>query len=1056
MTSSSTSRDGRRERRGVFAWAIVALVLLCFTRLAHAIDPNRVISQYSHDEWGEKRGFIGGSVSAIAQTPDGYLWIGTAKGLIRFDGLNFRMFQQATPEPYPIGPVQGLVTDASGNLWVLLQSTRVLRYHDGKFELGRDQAEFGITAISKRRNGSVLFSSLTYGPLTYDGKFEAVQPQIQQQPARTTNVIPPGDDLSSRFSWDTSIATHRVAQPNSAVISIAESVDGQIWLGTQDKGLFDMRGDQISVVGERLGPKITCLLSLGYGELWIGTESGAFKLNGTNLTRIELPSSQRHAKVYAMIRDRDSNTWLGTSDGLFRVNGEGVTRYADGRGTYMPVTALFEDREGNVWIGRPGDIERLRDSVFVSYSIGEKQSAGAGPIYVDQIGRAWFAPFEGGLHWLRDGKSQRVTADGLSEDVAYSLTGRNNDLWIGRQGGGLTHVFYENSSLSTKTYTKAEGLAQNSVYAVYEGREGTIWAGTLSGGVSELRNGHFTSYTATNGLASDTVSSIDEGGDGTMWFGTPKGLSALRGNDWKTYTTRDGLPSSDVNCLLHDSTDVLWIGTAAGVAFLKGGHIQAPRGVPDSLHEPIFGMAEDRSGWLWITTSAHVLRVQRSSLIRDALNETDFREFGLEDGLLGTEGVKRSRSVIADSQGNIWLSTNHGISVANPARANVSSAPALVHIEAVLADGGPLETGGLIRLPANTQRATFRYVGLSLANPERVRYRYQLEGFDRGWSEPTANREATYGNLGAAPYRFRVMASNSDGLWNGSEAVVRLEVEPTPWQTLWFRLTCVLCAGLAALLMYWLRMRQLTRLLNVRFEGRLAERTRIAQELHDTLLQGLLSVSMQLHVAMDQLPQNSPARTTMNRIMHLMGPLIEEGRNTIRGLRSSIENSHDLASSFSKIPLELGAQGVEFRVIVEGTSLPLRPPIRDEVYRIGREALVNAFRHSGADKIDLHLEYARHHLRLLVQDDGCGIDPQVVRSGRDGHWGLSGMRERAKRIGGKFRVMSRKGGGTEVELRLPSDIAWESDHINGTSFWLMALLRRDKEQAESESSERVR
>jgi signal transduction histidine kinase len=371
--------------------------------------------------------------------------------------------------------------------------------------------------------------------------------------------------------------------------------------------------------------------------------------------------------------------------------------------------------------------------------------------------------------------------------------------------------------------------------------------------------------------------------------------------------------------------------------------------------------------------------------------------------------------------------------VANPARANGIPVPALVHIEAVIADGTPFDVRDPIRIPSAKQKTTFRYVGLSLTNSERVRYRYMLEGFDRGWSEPVTNLEATYANLGARSYRFRVMASNGNGLWNGSEAAIAFEVEPALWQTWWFRLACVLCAGLATLAAYRVRMHQLTHLLNVRFEERLAERTRIAQELHDTFLQGLLSVSMQLHVAMDQLPDNSPARTTVNRVVELMGPVIEEGRNTIRGLRSSIEHADDLTSSLSRIPQELGKLGVDFRVVVEGAPLPLRPAVRDEVYHIGREALMNAFRHSDANNIGLHLEYAPNQLRILVLDDGRGIDSQVLHSGRDGHWGLSGMQERAENIGARVKVLSRVGRGTEVELRVPRDIAFESHQIEVSS-----------------------
>jgi signal transduction histidine kinase len=269
------------------------------------------------------------------------------------------------------------------------------------------------------------------------------------------------------------------------------------------------------------------------------------------------------------------------------------------------------------------------------------------------------------------------------------------------------------------------------------------------------------------------------------------------------------------------------------------------------------------------------------------------------------------------------------------------------------------------------------------------------------------------------------MASNSDGLWSGAEAAIRFEIEPRFWQTVWFRLSALMLCAMIGWSMYRLRVIQVARQLNVRFEERLAERTRIAQELHDTLLQGFMSASMQLHVAADGLPQDSPARASLSRVLDLMSRVIEEGRNAVRGLRSSSSSSHDLEQALSTVSEELriGDQ-IDYRVIVEGHPRALNPIIRDEVYRIGREALANAFRHSGAKAIEVELEYASTDLRMLVRDNGCGIDARVLHSGSEGHWGLSGMRERAVRIGARFRVLSRDNAGTEVELTVPASVAF--------------------------------
>ena len=996
-----------------------------------------MISQYAHADWGEKEGFPGGSALAFAQTADGYLWIGSDKGLIRFDGLGFRAFPRATPESFSIGPVRALMTDGQSNLWVLLQSTNVLRFHGGKFALGQREAEFGITAIGEKTDGAILLSSIALGTLTFNGqKFEILPSGGQQQPTPAAMAAAQGDnDLFAQLSWATGIASHRLAEPNSAVISLTQTSDGRTWLGTADKGLFFLSDGHMSAVkGELKNVKITSLLPLENGRLWVGTDRGIFECDGTELSHAKLPSSLRDVQVLAMIRARDSNIWIGTANGLVRVNGDGVSFDRGDHGGAGPVTALFEDREGDIWVGRPDEIERLRDSAFVTYSPVDLRSGGIGPIFVGQQSLAWFAPSEGGLRWLRNGKTGSVTNDQISQDVVYSITGRDNDLWIGRQRGGLTHVRLDSGSIATKTYTQANGLPENSVYVAHEDSDGTVWAGTLSAGVSEFRAGHFTNYTTANGLASNTVSAIEEGADGTIWFGTPKGLSSLAKSGWRNYSTADGLPSDVVNCLLEDSTGTLWIGTTDGIAFLNRGQLHMPHTLSEALHEPIFGVAEDRNGSLWLATASHVLQLNPQDLMKDSVTGASIREYGIADGLLGSEGVKRQRSVVEDPDGQIWISTNRGISVVNPTRATLNPAPAIVRVQAVLADGSPLELGNPLQILPGERKLTFEFIGLSLADSERVRYRYKLDGFDKSWSEPGATREATYSNLAAGPYRFRVVASNSDGLWNSAEAAVDFKVEPQLWQTWWFRLGVVLCAGLATLLVYRIRMQRLTRLLAVRFEERLAERTRVAQDLHDTLLQGIYSASIHFDLANNRLPGDSPAKPAVERGVDLLRQVSQEGRKALRSLRAPQNSTDGLEQALSLLPKEFALPvSADFVVATEGQPRGLRPLVRDESYLIAREAVINAFHHAHATKIEVEVDYASRNFGVTVRDNGCGIDPEVLKSGREGHWGLAGMRERAEKIGGKLEVSSGIHAGTEVELSIPGPLAFQ--HASKSQFW---------------------
>ena len=1037
-------------RRGL----LVAMALACAASLAHALDPNLLLAQYMRERWGSDKGFNSGSVTALAQTPDGYLWIGTEKNLVRFDGFSFRTFSQAVPATLPVGAVQALAADAQGNLWILLQNTKILRYRDGKFEVGHELAEFGITSLLKRKDGSVLFASLAYGPLIYNsGKFELLS---SPSPSPTSSPSGPEvttDELSSRLSWATGVAPHRFAEPNSAVLSMAETPDGKVWLGTRDKGLFYISEGKVVAVPTGLSDvRINSLLAFGNHELWIGTDKGVFRWDVAKLSSLEVPLALRRFRVLSMIRDRDANIWLGTPGGLIRVNSGAVVPDANNSPIPAAVNALLEDREGNLWAGRQSGIERLRDSAFVTYSAAGLQSESSGPVYVDQSERVWFAPFEGGLHWLKAEKSGSVPNDRLDQDVVYSIAGTNDDLWIGRQQGGLTHLRYIAGSLTTKTYTEADGLAQNSVYAVFQSHDRGVWAGTLSAGVTQLANGKFTSYTTANGLASNSVTSIAQTSDGTMWFATPNGLSALSGEHWRTLGIREGLPSQTVNCLLTDASDLLWIGTANGLAYQISGQVQVPTALPASLHEQILGIAEDHLGWLWISTANHVLRVKRESLLRNALDEAGVREYGLHDGLHGTEGVKRQQSVFADPHGKIWFSMNRGISVADPSRAVFASAPAIIHIEEITSDGIPVSLAGPVHLAGTHRRLSFAFSALSLSVPDQVRYKYKLEGVDEGWSLPTSEREVTYSNLSSGDYRFRLLASNSAGLWNSQESEVSLKIQPSYWQTWWFRLSGVLFVVLAVLLIVRLRMRTLASRMNIRFEERLAERTRIAQELHDTLLQGFMSASMQLHVADDRLPEDSPAKPMLGRVLQLMGRVMDEGRNTVRGLRSSGMVCQNLEEEFSRIREDLAiSTRSEFRVIVEGTPRALRPVIHDEIYFIGREALANAFRHSGAAEVSLEIEYSPGHLRILVRDNGCGVDPKVVSSGRDGHWGLSGMRERADRIGGKLKVLSMPSAGTEIHLSVPSRLAFEPEVSSRRKLWFPRLYSRNAVEDKSQT-----
>jgi signal transduction histidine kinase len=990
--------------------AIGAILAVCGVVEARA---ERTLSQYLRDRWEGDRGFPGGRVYSISQTTDGYLWIGTEKGLVRFDGLTFQLVQP-DDTANGLGPtVLGVAGAPDGSVWARLRGPVLVRYHKGTFEnlLARAGVRQSVvSAMTPGPDATMLLATLESGAMLYRaGTFEG--------------IAPPSSLTSSSF-----------------VISMAAGPGGETWLGTRDAGLLRVQRGTITRVTLGLPDlKINSLLPVENGGLWIGTDKGIARWDGAAVSPAGVPQALRDVPALGMVRDAGGNVWVAAgARGVVRLGVDGRVS-ADER---TQASTVFEDREGNLWVGTDHGIERWRDPLFVSYStVHGLPSASTGSIFVDRHRRTWFAPTEGGLFWMHDSAIHRVSEAGLADDVVYSIDGRGDEVWIGRRQGGLTRIRLEGTTVQARRYSESDGLAQDSVYAVHVAPDGAVWAGTLNAGASRLHDGVFTRYNAGHGLPSNTVTAIAGVADGAVWLGTPNGLASWSKGRTRTYTTADGLPSSDISAIAVTAAGQVWVGTAAGLAAISGARVQPLGALPAPLRSAILGLAEDRSGGLWVATPDRILRVDGRKVLGGTATEADVREYAPADGLLATEGVKRHRTVVSDPDGRIWFALNRGLSVADPARADRGTLPALTHVERVSADGVSIPLTDAISLPSERRRITFDYAGLSLSAPERVRFRYRLDGFDGEWSAPVTERQAAYTNLRPGTYRFRVMASAADGSWNSSEAAVALEILPMFWQTAWFQTGAIVTAIVAAWGAYRLRMRQVARRLSLRFEERLAERTHIAQELHDTLLQGFMSASMQLHVTVDRLPHDSPARAPLARVLELMTKVTNEGRNAVRGLRAPGASPEELEKAFAVVQQEI-APSTALRVIVEGHPRPLQPIVRDEVYRIGREALTNAFRHSEGRSVEVALEYAARELRVFVRDDGRGIDAEVLQTGSDGHWGLTGMRERAERIGATLKIRSRSAAGTEVELKVPAHAAFDTSAAGAGQSRLAAVVAR--------------
>jgi len=960
-----------------------------------------------HDSWGADKGFMGGTIFAIAKSRDGYLWLGTEHGLVRFDGSTFTAFSSPLPDGHHEGAVRGLVEDDHGDLWARLDGPRLLRYENGAFD--DPVAKFGLsdaafTAMSQDTHAKLLLWGPRNGTLRFrNGEF---------------------DRISACDGM------------NGIVISILGSKDGTLWLGARDAGLYQVQNGRCNqIFSEVRIQSVNALAASEAGGVWIGSEAGLFLWEHGALVPLDLPEQLRKVQVFALTRDHHENLWVGTDHGLFRIDllSRKVTGFLNSTaGT--EVSAVYEDSEGEIWFACGRTLQRLRDGMFASYSLQEGQlHENGGPIFVDTFGRTWFAPVSGGLFFLENGSIQRASVPGLNNDVIYSISGGNGELWLGRQQGGLTKLTQRGDKWLARTYTHKDGLAQNSVYSVVRARDGTVWAGTVSGGLSMLRHGQFKTYSVNNDLQSNAVFSSIEASDGTMWFALASGLVSFADDHWTTYGANSAEPSPNVRTVFEDSGKVLWIGTSHGLGRLEHGRIEIPHDLPEDLTEDVLGIGQDAEGFIWVATAHHVLRVDRGPLLAGALTEKDVLSYAAEDGLLETDGVRRDRCLVSDSSGRIWLSRPHSLAFADVQAADGYRWPASVRIDSV-SGGEPYSPGRPLKVPPKTRNITFRYSSTALFMPGRIQFRYRLDEYDQTWSQGDSLRQVVYTNLSPGRYIFRIMASDALGAWNGPETDIALYIRPAFWQTWYFRLLCAVALAIGVVWLYRVRMIRYSEHLNRRFQDRLAERTRIAQDLHDTLLQGVLSASLQLDIAQDHLPDDSPTRPMLVRVLQLMRQVTEEGREALRSLRS-FNRDLNIEASFARMSQAEGlTHSATYKVHVEGESRLLMPAVGNEVYFIGREAVLNAFTHAQSRNIDVTIEYGARAFRLLVRDDGCGIDPQILKIGRNGHWGLAGMRERAQAIGSVLKIQSRVSNGTEVELSVPSVIAF-ADINTRRSWW---------------------
>ena len=587
----------------------------------------------------------------------------------------------------------------------------------------------------------------------------------------------------------------------------------------------------------------------------------------------------------------------------------------------------------------------------------------------------------------------------VPQGAKFAIAGDNHgglwlSLWFTAADYGLAHLV-DGKIIEQAPWQKLGGGPGTG--GLVPDPDGGVWAGLFSGGIAYFRQGQIRNLPLRDDRgAASRVLDLSRDRDGTLWAATEHGLSRISNGHVATMTTANGLPCNKVHWIIEDDSSSYWLYTQCGLLRVARTELDA-----------------------WVTDPKRMIHVTA---------------FDAADGIRLVPTLSGMHpQVTKSSDGKIWFVNYDTVSFFDPSRMARNTLAPQVHVEQITADHKSYDAKSTPHLPPLVRDLSIDYTALSLVAPEKVHFKYQLEGQDPDWREVVNDREAQYSNLAPGNYRFRVIASNNSGVWNETGASLDFSIAPAYWQTGWFRALCV--ATILALLwmLYQLRMRQLAHEFDMKLEARVEERTRIARELHDTLLQsfnGLLLRFRTVHELFAKSPDE--ARTILEDTIDETRQALTEGRKAVQGLRSSAVETHEFSEAIQALTEELASnpthgRGAEVRLSVEGTPRKKRPLIRDEIYRIASEALRNAFHHAGAGRIEVHLSYGEKSFELRVRDDGKGIDPRFLTDeGPAGHFGLRGMRERAEQIGGTLTVWSAPGSGTELELSVPGALAYDT------------------------------
>jgi len=964
-------------------------------------------SEYRIDVWQTSDGLPGNTVTAIQQTPDGYLWIGTLNGLVRFDGVQFRVFGEASDLPNT--RVLCLVAARDGSLWIGTDGGGLVRFRDGRFHaLTRKDglASDTVTAVTEDRDGQIWAGTAAGLSCWRDGKIVATSGIASAQgSAVSATVVDGGNALwvvtaNQLMVRRENVALNRPAGADpssfSSVLTAETGRSGQLWFGGANGYIGAVSNGTVQVFREQPGQLLEAIWALcetRNGDVWAGTANGGLRrLRAGRFTSLTTQEGLSDNSVRCLFEDREGTLWVGTvGGGLNRVKPRKLTTFTTRDGlAHNVVMSLAEDAEGTLWVGSNcGGLSARRNGVF--------------------------APFN--ANYLLD-----------NECIWSLLPGRDGALWVGTWGGGLFQI----QGKEVKSFPVVRPGNDEPVVALCENDEGGLWMGTMQGGLRSFRDGRADFDPATNAQPQPPVTSLIQEPGGRLWVGTSGGgLQRIEGGQSTTYTRRDGLPSDFIRTLHRDAQGALWIGTGGGLARMEQGRLTAftrAQGLPD---EVISQILEDGRGNFWFGCNQGIFRVTRRDL-EDVASGKSARvnsiAYGRAEGMETLECTGGFHPAgLKSRDGRLWFSTVKGLVMVDPENISVNETPPPVVIEDVLADGvsqSPVtDRESQIELPPGVQRVEFRFTALSLVAPERNRFKYRLDGLEKDWVEGGSQRAVAYTHLPPARYEFRVVACNNDGVWNDTGATVRFSVRPQVWQTWWFRVL----AGVGLLVgVGWVvrvaSVRRLRRKLH-RLEEQHAlakERARIAQDIHDELGASLTHIAL-----LTELGQKH--RDNAEEVAADLGKISVTARDAVRAMdaivwavnprNDSLDHFANYVSQYAEEFFRPTTIRCRLDIPADLPEHPLPTEARHHLFLAVKESLNNVVRHSGASEVWLRLSMENGELKITIADNGHGISASATQGG--GHDGLGNIRRRMEDLGGRFELQSNPASGTSLILRLP-------------------------------------